>query len=167
MATEIMTTAQIEVEFNNLVALAKGKTTANHISAKFTTAWCPYIQYITFDALDPQDYPNGIDANSIYLTFEVNYNTKKVELHSFGHCYISPKDKKHPKFKYYAMRGMCEIAKTDYGVNKFRKQAFKNTIDLYNRMEKYYKAVMEAIKAYTSGYPYKEGIIQPTEENVA
>lgn len=167
MENVTMTTNQFEVEFNNLVALAKEQTTANHISAKFNGAWCPYIQYITFDALDPQDYPNGIDANSIYLTFEVNYKTQKVELHSFGHTYISPKDKKHPKFKYYAMRGICEIAKTDYGVNKFRKQAFKNTTDLYNRMEKYYKAVMEALKIYTGSYPYKEGIIQPTDEKAA
>lgn len=158
---------QSEKEFNNLLAIAKEQTTANHIIGEFSAAFSPYVQYITFDALDPKDYPNNIAQNSIYLTFAINYQTRKVELHSNGHCYISPKDKQSDKYKYYAMRGMCDIAKVNYGVAKFRKQNFKDTKDLFNKMEKYYNAVMWAIKAYTGGYPYKEGIVTPTEENAA
>lgn len=163
-----MTTTEktFATEFNNLVSIAKAQTTANHISASFSD-FCPYLQFITFDALDPKDYPNGIDKNSVFITFQINYQTKKVELHSFGHCWLSPKDKQHPKYKYYAMRSMVDIAKEDYNVAKFRKQTFKDEKDLFNRMEKYYKAVMTAIKAYTGGYPYKEGVTLPTEEKAA
>lgn len=152
-----------ENSFNSLIGLAKEKSTAKHIIGHYTAGICPYLQYIKFDALEPEDYPNHLPDNSIFITFRVDYQAKKVELRYGGHIYLSPKDRQSDKFKYYAMRGMINIAKEDYGVNKFRKQNFKNTEDLFNRMEKYYKDVMEAVKKYTGGYPYKEGIIKPNE----
>ena len=162
--TEIKT---FETSFNDLLKLAKEKSTAKHILGHYKQGLCPYMQFIKFDALEPQDWPNNIADNSVFVTFCIDYQSKKVELHSTGHIWLSPKDKQDERLKYYAMRGMHNIAKEDYGVKKFRKQGFKDMKDLYNKMEKYYKAVMTAIKDYTGGYPYKEGIILPTEEKAA
>ena len=52
------------------------------------------------------------------------------------------------------MRGMIEIAKTNYNIPRFRKQTFKSPSDLFNRIESYFRAVMGAVTKYTGGYPY-------------
>lgn len=145
-------------EFNNIIATAKEKSSAVQIKGKYV-GFCPYLQYITFDALKTEDYPNGIERNSAYVCFEVDLCNKKVSLHSTGSVWLSPKDKAEDSpYRYYAMRSMMDIAFKDYGVKKFRKQGYKTADDLYKKMETYFKAVMDAITKYTGGYPYKQGI---------
>lgn len=113
--------------------------------------------FVRLDALDKKDYPNGISMNSVYLTFTANLFTKKVELHSQGHVYLSPKDKESEKYKYLAMKSMVDVY-VDKGGKKFRKQKFADMVDLYNKVATYYKNVMQAVDEYTGGYPYKEGV---------
>lgn len=149
-----------ENDFNNLLNTARENSSAVQIKGNFSVGLCPYMQFITFDALKTEDYPHNIDKNSIYLCFTIDYQAKKVELHSAGSTWLSPKDKaENSPYKYLAMRGISKIAAEDYGVKKFRKQTFKNTEDVFKRMETYYKAVINALIKYTGGYPYKEGII--------
>ena len=50
---------------------------------------------------------------------------------------------------------------------KFRKQGFKSAEDLFNKIEQYFKAVMDAVTKYTGGYPYKEGSVPPEGEKAA
>lgn len=157
-----------ENNFNNLLNTAKENSSAVQIKGEFQQGICPYMQFITFDALKTEDYPHNIAMNSIYLCFTIDYQAKKVELHSTGSTWLSPKDKaENSPYKYLAMRGIAKIAAEDYGVKKFRKQTFKNTEDLFKKMETYYKAVIDALIQYTGGYPYKQGIVPPDGENVA
>lgn len=145
--------------FENIVETANKNTKAVAIRARYGS-FCPYLQFITYDALKKEDWPNHIEMNSISLTFEVHMDEKKVELHSFGHVYLSEKDKKSEQFKYLAMRSIIEVAAIDYGVKKFRKQKYKDIDDLCSKMEAYYNAVMNALIQYTGGYPYKKGIAE-------
>ena len=99
---------------------------------------------------------------------EIDFNKKKVQVHSNGHVYLAPNDRQeNRRWKDYAMRGMVNIAAEDYGVKKFRKQSFKSAEDLFNKIEKYFKAVMDAVTKYTGGYPYKQGIVPPDGEKAA
>lgn len=154
-------------EFDNFLTIAKEKSSAVQVRGNFSE-FCPHLQFITLDALKKEDWPHNIEQNSIYLCFEIDFKNKKVQVHSNGHVYLSPKDKQeNSRWKYYAMRGMMNIAAEDYGVKKFRKQGFKSAEDLFNKVEKYFKAVMDAITKYTGGYPYKQGIVPPDGEKAA
>lgn len=147
-------------QYDALVLMAKNFSSAKQIIGYFDNTFktCSNIQYIKFDALEKKDYPNNIPENSIFVCFEIDFDAKKVELSSTGHVYLSKKDADSDKYKYYAMRGMHNIAQEDYMVKKFRKQGFKTIDDLFDKMECYYKNVMKAITDYTGGYPYKSGI---------
>lgn len=145
-------------EFEAILRLANEQSSANKVSGEFCDYLDPNTQYLKFDALKKEDWPHGIKENSVYLIFGIDFETKKVKVYGCGHVYLSPKDKENEKYKYLAMRSMIEIAQTDYKVKKFRMQGYKNTEDLYNKMEKYYKSVMDAISKYTGGYPYKKGV---------
>lgn len=120
-------------------------------------SFCPNLQYIIYDALETKDYPNGISNNSIRIIFALDLKTKKVELHSTGHIWLSPSDKATDKYKYLAMISMKNVAE-NMGVKKFRKQGFKDFADLRKKMETYYNNVMQCVEKYTGGYPYKQGI---------
>ena len=157
----------IKEVFNNILKVVTEKSSAVQVRGNFSE-FCPHLQFITLDALKKEDWPNNIDLNSIYLCFEIDFNNKNVQVHSNGHVYLSPKDKQeNSRWKYYAMRGMMNIAAEDYGVKKFRKQGFKSAEDLFNKIEKYFKAVMDAVTKYTGGYPYKQGIVPPEGEKAA
>ena len=114
----------------------------------------PYLQFLTIDATRKGDEPNGIAQNDAFLSFEVDFLEGKVQLHGFGHVWLSEADKQ--RFPYIAMRSMPEIAE-EYGCKKFRKQGFKDGVDLAKRVGKYFEAVIDALQDYTGGYPYKSG----------
>lgn len=141
-------------EFDNFLNIAKEKSTAVAINGTFRTSYYPNIQNVTFDALKEEDYPNHIKENSVFLTFSIDYESKKVELMRGGHIRISKEDKANDKYKYLVMRGMIEIAKTNYNIPRFRKQTFKSPSDLFNRIESYFRAVMGAVTQYVGSYPY-------------
>lgn len=85
---------------------------------------CPYMQFVRLDALNKEDYPHGIDRNSVYIDFCVNHKENKVEIHSFGCVYLNEADKQSEKYKYYAMKSIQQVY-VDEGGKKFRKSKFK------------------------------------------
>lgn len=144
-------------DFDNTIENLKGLVGNGRVLGYFKVGLCAPLQYIRIDALDPKDYPNNIADNSVYITFAVDYDEKKVELRSSGHVYLSPKDLATPQYKYMAMKGVHNVAK-DKGVKVFRKSKFKDAKDLATKMANYYNKVMECVTEYTGGYPYKKGI---------
>ena len=122
------------------------------------TNYYPNVCFIVVDALAPQDYPNGIGENSVFLTFRVDFEAKTVEYKRSGHIYLSEKDKReNPKLRYLAMNSMVEIA-TRAGVKKMRKSQYKDNTTAAHKMATYFNEVMEAVVDYTDGYPYKQGV---------
>lgn len=121
------------------------------------SSFCPYMQFVRLDALNKEDYPHGIDMNSVYICFCINHKENKVEIHSFGHVYLNEADKQSEKYKYYAMKSIQQVY-VDEGGKKFRKCKFKDAKDLCEKMLNYFNTIMVEVEKYTEGYPYKEGI---------
>ena len=122
------------------------------------TNFYPNVCFIVVDALNPQDYPNGISENSVFLMFRVDFEAKTVEYKRSGHIYLSEKDKReNPKLRYLAMNSMVEIA-TRAGVKKMRKSQYKDNTTSAHKMATYFNEVMEKVVEYTNGYPYKQGV---------
>ena len=120
--------------------------------------FCPWSQFITIDALNTEDWPNGIAQNSVYVQFAIDFATKKVEIHSTGHIWISDRDKEiYPQYKYLAMHSMLRIAK-ERKVKGIRKSSFKNAEDLAKKMMLTFTNIMNEVNDYTEGYPYKKGV---------
>lgn len=119
--------------------------------------FCPYLCFIRIDALDKKDYLNNISDNSIFIDIEIDFQENKFELFKDGRIYLSPKDKKTPQFKYLTMRGMVNIAE-EKGVKKMRKTKHKDNKTTANKIALYFNEVMKAVKEYTGGYPYRQGI---------
>lgn len=115
---------------------------------------CPYMQFVRLDALNKEDYPHGIDRNSVYIDFCVNHKENKVEIHSLGCVYLNEADKQSEKYKYYAMKSILQVY-VDEGGKKFRKSKFKSEKDLCKKMLEYFDNVMVEVEKYTGGYPYK------------
>ena len=115
---------------------------------------CPYMQFVRLDALNKEDYPHGIDRNSVYIDFCVNHKENKVEIHSLGCVYLDEADKQSEKYKYYAMKSIQQVY-VDEGGKKFRKSKFKTEKDLCKKMLDYFDNVMVEVEKYTGGYPYK------------
>ena len=115
---------------------------------------CPYMQFVRLDALNKEDYPHGIDRNSVYIDFCINHKENKVEIHSLGCVYLDDADKQSEKYKYYAMKSIQQVY-VDEGGKKFRKSKFKTEKDLCKKMLDYFDNVMVEVEKYTGGYPYK------------
>lgn len=145
-----------EETFNAILENLSGIKYVNHINAEYKEGFCPHLQFITIDALDPNDWPHGIAQNSISLGFDVNLKENKIELYSYGHVYLSPADLATERYKYLAMKSMVNVA-VDMGGKKFRKCKFKTPADAAKKMTDYWVSVMECVEKYTGGYPYKNG----------
>lgn len=120
-------------------------------------SFCPYLCFIRVDALDKKDYPHNIDKNSVYIEIEIDFQENKFQLFDYGHIYLSPKDKKTERFKYLCMRSMVDIAE-EKGTKKLRKSKHKDNKTTASKIASYFNEVMKAVKEYTGGYPYKQGI---------
>lgn len=130
---------------------------AKHVRYECSSFY-PNICFITVDALNPQDYPNNIAENSIFITFRIDLAAKTVEYKRSGHIYLSEKDKReNPKLRYLAMNSMVEIA-TRAGVKKMRRSQHKDNATSAHKMATYFNEVMEKVVNYTDGYPYKQGV---------
>lgn len=112
----------------------------------------PEVQYVTLDALRPDDWPNGIAENSVYVTFGIDMAMMTVECASCGHIWLTDEDKRK---SYLAM---CSIKKAHKAIGKtwMRKSKFKNTEDLAKKIDKFWSSVLETLDEVTGGYPYKE-----------
>lgn len=130
---------------------------AKHVRYECSSFY-PNICFITVDALNPQDYPNNIAENSIFITFRIDLAAKVAEYNRSGHVYLSPKEKReNPKLRYLAMNSMVEIA-TRAGVKKMRRSQHKDNATSAHKMATYFNEVMEKVVNYTNGYPYKQGV---------
>lgn len=122
------------------------------------TNFYPNVCFVVVDALNPQDYPNGIGDNSIFLMFRVDFEAKTVEYKRSGHIYLSEKDKReNPKLRYLCMNSMVEIG-VRRGLKKMRKSKIKDNATTAHKMATYFNEVMEKVVEYTGSYPYKQGI---------
>lgn len=145
-------------EFEEVMNILKNSNNAlvKTFNGRFNIA--TWSQYITLDALNREDWPNGIDRNSIYLIFKIDQITKKVEIHSAGHIWISPQDKElYSRDRYLAMHSMLNVTKRNGG-KVMRKSTYKSAQDLADKILKAFDNIMEQVIDYTGGYPYKEGI---------
>ena len=149
----------MKTEFDNIMQSLK-KANIKHCEAVYGNfgEFCPYVQYITLDALKPENWPNGIKQNSIYVTFKINLLNKKIEIHSSGHVWISKADKElYAKDSYLAMHSMINICKRNGG-KVMRKSSYKSVKEVTEKIIKAYNDIMEQVVDYTEGYPYKEGV---------
>lgn len=148
-------------EFNEVASLIKAAShniTYKAVYGDYKRDFCPYISFITLDALDKKDWPNNIGQNSIFVTFEIDHIAKKVFIHSNGHVWISEQDKEvYPNDKYLAMHSMTDIAKRNGG-KVMRKSSYKDAKDLANKIITAFENIMREVNDYTGGYPYNKGI---------
>lgn len=143
-------------EVMNLLQSASDST-YKAVYGSFQT-FCAWTQYITLDALNKQDWPNGIKQNSVFVTFKIDLASKKAEINRTGHVWISKQDKElYSRDSYLAMHSMAEITKRNGG-KVMRKSTYKDAKDLAKRIVNAFEGIMEQVIDYTGGYPYKEGI---------
>ena len=107
------------------------------------------LTFITIDYVSDENlrlYYNNIDLNSLRLVFKIEGNACSIS--SAGHIYISPYDKAND-YKYYAMRGMRDLAK-ECGIS-IRKFRFKNEDDLINKIAKMSNEIFNCCLLYCGG----------------
>lgn len=137
----------------NLIAYRDGKKPnhAESVEGGFEK-FCPDIQFIRIDALKPQDYPNRIKDNSIYIIFKVNLIDKTVEVHSSGHVNLSRSEGKATNLAAASMKSVV-IAN---GGKWMRKSKYKDAKDFAKKVADLWERTMEIIEGQTEGYPYKQ-----------
>lgn len=152
-----MTTEQFKSEYEqlkNILENNKGKY-LKAVYGRFTDFY-PRTQFITLDALNKEDWTNGISRNSVFLDFEIDFLAKKLEIHSSGGTYISEIDKQLPQYEHLALHHITHIAKVRQ-VKGLRKTSYKNIDDLAKKILTTFNNIMKEIDQYTEGYPYKQG----------
>jgi len=137
--------------YKNIMAALREKIPTVHIYGKFGSI-CPYSQYFTIDALDPQDFPNHIPENSIYISFKIDLRANSVETHTTGHIHLTDADKRK---SYLCMCGMKDCHQA-MGGKWMRKSKFKSAEHLADKVEKFWLDVMANVEKATGGYPYNK-----------
>lgn len=139
-------------KFNEILSVIneKGLLFKGHFES-----FCPYLQYLHFDALRKEDWPNGIAENSVYLRFSLDLRTNTVQCNGCGHIWLSKSDQKK---SYLAMCSMKKAIISDGG-KWMRKSRYKDAKDLVNKIERFRVQVIEHIEKVTGGYPYKQMLI--------
>lgn len=128
---------------------------AGHTTTDEFETFCPELQYIRMDMLKKEDWPNHIDRNSIFITYEIDMRAKTVEVSTFGHIHLSNEDSKK---SHLVMCSMKQAHKA-MGGNWFRRTKYKSAADLAKKMVAFYNSVKQTMEAVTDGYPYKQMII--------
>ena len=118
---------------------------------KFGT-FCPELQYIRMDMLKKEDWPNHIDRNSIFITYEIDMCAKTVEVSTFGHIYLSNEDSKKSHLAMCSMKHAHQAV----GGKWFRRTKYKSAADLAKKMITFYNSVKHTMEEVTEGYPYKQ-----------
>ena len=114
--------------------------------------FCPELQYIRMDMLKKEDWPNHIDRNSIFITYEIDMCAKTVEVSTFGHIYLSNEDSKKSHL------AMCSMKQDHQAVGGkwFRRTKYKSAADLAKKMVAFYNSIKQTMEEVTNGYPYKQ-----------
>lgn len=110
----------------------------------------PQEQRIKIDFLNKKDWPNSIPNNSIYLVLDVNLSTDIVKASYEGYIYLTESDRKKT---YMAMCSLNDIFKSN-GKRQPSKQKYN-----INNICKMVDNIKQTLNKYTSGYPYKQMII--------
>lgn len=100
--------------------------------------------YIRLDFLLPQDHPNGISDNSIFIDFRYNLDECSLQYDTCGHLNLTDKDKKG-KYKWLALKGFT-APYYDKDGKRFRKVRL-DKFDLKTFIDKtkdWVKAVVDA-----------------------
>ena len=115
----------------------------------------PQYQFITYDALKKEDWPNNIAANSIYIAFYIDFKTKTFEARSSGHIYLTKADQDK---SYLCMCSMKQAHKA-LGGKWMRKSKFKSAQNIVEKMNRFYNEVMASVTKATGGYHYKQMLV--------
>lgn len=113
--------------------------------------------WVFIDFLEKKDWPNNIQANTIYAEFHINTGTGKVELYKTGHIYLSHSEMKE---KNMAMASWNRLVEKQGG-KKFRKTPFKSLEQCVEKITVWLKPAVDILLKSTDGYPYrrlKEGV---------
>lgn len=138
-----------KAQFEDIVSALNdaGYTTTD----KFGT-FCPELQYIRMDMLKKEDWPNHIDRNSIFITYEIDMCAKTVEVSTFGHIYLSNEDSKKSHLCMCSMKHAHQAI----GGKWMRRSKYKSAADLAKKMVIFYNSVKQTMEEVTDGYPYKK-----------
>ena len=121
------------------------------VTDKFDT-FCPHIQYIRMDMLEEEDWPNHIDRNSIFITYEIDTCAKTVEVSTCGHIYLSDEDSDKSHLAMCSMKHAHQAV----GGKWFGRTKYKSAADLAKKMVDFYNSVKKTMEEVTNGYPYKQ-----------
>lgn len=125
---------------------------ADHILGAFSS-FCPFLQHITIEALKPEDLPNNISQNGIFISFKIDLMNHTIEVGDSGHIYLSREEQKATYLAMTNIKKLCKARKVKW----HRKYTYKSIEDLIKHITAFYERVMECVEEYTGGYPYKQG----------
>lgn len=119
--------------------------------------------YVEIDFTREKDWPNHIRGNACLFEFYIDLETGKLEYKRGPRMWLSPFDKsgENPydrSLKYMAMRGGADLGK-ECGIAKFRTCPMKDEKNVAKKVCEYVNKIMELVKVYTGGYPFKNGIL--------
>ena len=146
----------MENNYQNQFAELKEKLRDNGITVRGTYCkFYPSTQFLTLDMLKKKDWPHLIQRNSIYLDFQIDLENNTVEVHGFGHIWLTKEDSKK---KNLCMCSMKE-AHQAIGGKWFRLTKFNSIDQAVEKMKSFYSSVHQTMEQVTEGYPYKQMII--------
>lgn len=108
-------------------------------------------QWIRLSYLKPEDEPD-IAANGMYLIFDIDFNSRVIELKDNGHIYLTKEDQHKSNL---AMTGIKNLYKKE-GKPYFRKTRYKSIDDCAKKILSFYNSTKELLDKYSEGYPYKD-----------
>ena len=117
--------------------------------------------YVEIDFTREKDWPNHIKGNACMFEFYIDFEIGKLEFKRSPRLWLSPFDKsgENPydrKLKYMAMRAGADLGK-ECGIPKFRTCPMKDEKNVAKKVCDYVNKIMELVKLYTGGYPFKDG----------
>ena len=114
--------------------------------------FCPYLQTVDLNAMKPEDYPNGIYENSMYLRIWFDLRDMTFEIKSCGHLWLTKEDQ---DASYLAMCSVKQAFKAT-GRKWMKKTSYKgkNAQFIAAKVSTFWAQVMEGLKDFSTGYPY-------------
>lgn len=107
------------------------------------------------DMLEEEDWPYHIDINSIFIEYKINMEEKTVEIFRCGYIDLSKEDSK----KSHLVACSMKQAHQAIGGKWFRRTKYKSATDLAKKMVTFYNSVKQTMDEVTTGYPYKQMMI--------
>lgn len=114
---------------------------ADSVRGKFGS-FCPYLQYIRIDFVNPKDWENNISDNSNYIDFEFNLKDKSFEIIRYGHIWMTEHD----------------MTKTHCAIGKkwMRKSKYSDNDKVVKKISTFIDDMFDTLNRTTTGYPYHQ-----------